>query len=329
MKIFKCLLMTVLIFMVTFATSANAEFGDTEFASSSYSADITPALKNLVVGVNDFISDFQQKTTDISEKLFIYLSIIAISFTGIKLAMSSGGGSLSEPMSALIKTIFLIGFTFWLLHDGYELMVLGGIDGLCSKLAELALPGSGTKFEDGFINFSRAQFNILGDILKAYTEQGWWEIFSEFGSMLIFTVLLMALFIIFSLLALIAFMSVLVTVGIALAVGPIFIPFLVLEKTSFLFDGWVRFMIAASFTKVIIAIIVSVGLYSFKAIGTGQGGVLGMMIVTTALGGMLAFMLLRAPEIAQSIMSGSSVSMAKFASKAMSGGMKGISKMMK
>ncbi len=327
MKIFKYLILAVLIFMVT--SNANAAFGDTEFASDSYSGEITPALKNLVVGVNNFISDFQQKTTDISEKLFVYLSIIAISFTGIKLAMSSGGGSLSEPMSALIKTIFLIGFTFWLLHDGYELMVLGGIDGLCSKLAELALPGSGTKFEDGFINFSTAQFGILGDILKAYTEQGWWEIFNSLSSMLIFTVLLMGLFIIFSLLALIAFMSVLVTVGIALAVGPIFIPFLVLEKTSFLFDGWVRFMIAASFTKVIIAIIVSIGLYAFKSIGIGQGGIMGMMIVTTALGGMLAFMLLRAPEIAQSIMSGSSVSMAKFASKAMSSGMKGISKMMK
>lgn len=329
MKIFKYLIMAVLIFMVTSTTNANAAFGDTEIFDGQYSDGITPALKNLVVGVNDFISDFQQKTTEISEKLFLYLSIIAISFTGIKLAMSSGGGSLSEPMSALIKTIFLIGFTFWLLNDGYNLMVLGGIDGLCSKLAELALPGSGTKFEDGFINFSTAQFGILGDVVKAYTEQGWWETFNSFGSILIFTVLLMGLFLIFSLLALIAFMSVIVTVGIALAVGPIFIPFLVLEKTSFLFDGWVRFMIAASFTKVIIAIIVSIGLYAFKAIGTGQGGIMGMMIVTTALGGMLAFMLLRAPEIAQSIMSGNAVSMAKFASKAMGGGMKGIAKMMK
>ena len=328
MKILKYLVVTVLVFMVTFTSSANAAFGDTEFASGDYSGEITPALKNLVVGVNNFITDFQQKTTDISEKLFLYLSIIAISFTGIKLAMSSGG-SLSEPMSALIKTIFLIGFTTWLLNDGYNLMVVAGIDGLCSKLAELALPGTGTKFEDGFINFSTAQFSILGDILKAYTEQGWWETFNNFGSMLIFTVLLMALFIIFSLLALIAFMSVIVTVGIALAVGPIFIPFLVLEKTSFLFDGWVRFMIAASFTKVIIAIIVSIGLYSFKAIGTGQGGIMGMMIVTTALGGMLAFMLLRAPEIAQSIMSGSAVSFAKFGAKTMGSGMKGIAKLIK
>ena len=327
MKILKYFVVTMLVFMVTFTTNANAASGDTEFANGDYSGEITPALKNLVVGVNNFITDFQQKTTDISEKLFLYLSIIAISFTGIKLAMSSG--SLSEPMSALIKTIFLIGFTTWLLNDGYNLMVVAGIDGLCNKLAELALPGTGTKFEDGFINFSTAQFSVLGDILKAYTEQGWWDTFNNFGSMLIFTVLLMALFIIFSLLALIAFMSVIVTVGIALAVGPIFIPFLVLEKTSFLFDGWVRFMIAASFTKVIIAIIVSIGLYSFKAIGTGQGGIMGMMIVTTALGGMLAFMLLRAPEIAQSIMSGNAVSMAKFASKAMSSGMKGITKLAK
>lgn len=160
MKIFKCLLMAVLIFMVTFTTSANAAFGDTELFEGDYQSEITPALKSLVVGVNNFVTDFQQKSAEIGVKLFTYLSIIALAFTGIKLAMNSGAGtSLSEPMSALIKAIFTIGITFWLMGDGYDLMVVGGIDGLCNTLAEMALPGSGTKFEDGFI--SLPQLNLV------------------------------------------------------------------------------------------------------------------------------------------------------------------------
>jgi hypothetical protein len=87
-------------------------------------------------------------------------------------------------------------------------------------------------------------------------------------------------------------------------------------------------MITASFTKVIISIIISIGLFVFEAIGTGKDNILGMMTVSTALGGMLAFQLLRAPEIAQAIMSGSAVSFAKFGAKTMSGGMKGITKLM-
>lgn len=335
MKILKLLIITLLFFMVTIHAGAAEVQGASSppsdiFVSGSYDQNISESLSKLNVGINNFTQHFYLNTSDIGEKLFLYLSLISISWAGIKLAMSSGG-SLSEPMNELVKIVFTVGFAFWIMHDGYDLMIVGGIDGLCNKLTELALP-AGSTFQDGFINFSSAQFSVLGNIIGKYTERGWYDIITNIGPMLILTIVLQVLFIIFALVALIGFMSALVTVGIALAVGPIFIPFLVLEKTSFLFDGWLKFMITASFTKVIISIIISIGLFAFEAIGTGKDNILGMMIVSTALGGMLAFQLLRAPEIAQAIMSGNAVSFARFAAragKAVGGGVGSIAGMAK
>lgn len=228
--------------------------------------------------------------------------------------LAIGSGSLSESMSKLMQSIFLICFVFYLMGDGYNTMVVGLIDGLCNKLASLALP-QGASLQDGFINFSSSQWNVISAIWSTYDQQGWFQMLQGIGVILILTLVLQVLFIIFALIAVIGYMSVLVTVGIGLSIGPLFIPFLVLDKTSFLFDGWVRFMIGASFTKVILAIIISVGIFAFKSIGTGTN-VLGMMIVSTAFGGMLAFQLLRAPEIAQAILSGNAVSFSRFASRA-------------
>lgn len=337
MKILKHLFIAMLFFMVTSihaeaateqtATPAPEKWVPENFSSGSYNQNMGESLKNLNVGINNFTQYFYQNTSEIGGKIFLYLSIISISWAGMKLSMSSGSGSLSEPMNAMVKIIFTIAFTAWLMGDGYNMMIVGGIDGLCNKLTELALP-AGSTFQDGFINFSSAQFNVLGNVIDKYGEQGWYDILTNLAPLVIFTVVLQVLFIIFALISLIGFMSAIVTVGIGLAVGPIFIPFLILEKTSFLFDGWVRFMLTASFTKVVISIIISIGLFAFEAIGTGKDNMLGMMIVSTALGGMLAFQLLRAPEIAQSIMSGSAISFARFGSKSLSGGMKGITKLM-
>ena len=323
MKMLKVLVIAISLFILTFQAHATDEF-----ASGSYQGDIGLALKNTSNGINNFTISFYQKTSEVGQKIFLYLALIAFSFHGFKVAMSSGS-SLSEPMSGLIRLIFIAGVISWLLSpSGYNLMIIGGVDGLSNKLSELAMPGS-SSLQDGFISFTSAEFKVLGDILTKYSEQAWWEIFKDAGGMMLLTIILLGLFIIFSLLSIIAFLSVLVSVAIGIAVGPVFIPFLILEKTSFLFDGWVRFMLTACFTKVIIAMIIAIGLFAFKEIGTGESSMLGIITITAALGGMLAFQLLRAPEIAQSIMNGSAISFAKFGSKAGNLSIKGVTKLMK
>jgi type IV secretory pathway VirB6-like protein len=45
--------------------------------------------------------------------------------------------------------------------------------------------------------------------------------------------------------------------GIGLSLGPILVPWLIWQRTEFLFDGWLRFMIVAAMTKLVAALIVS------------------------------------------------------------------------
>lgn len=64
------------------------------------------------------------------------------------------------------------------------------------------------------------------------------------GLALVFMVLLITAFILAVFMAEVLF-------GLAMAVGPIMVPWLIWQRTEFLFDSWLRFMLAACFTKVV------------------------------------------------------------------------------
>jgi type IV secretory pathway VirB6-like protein len=64
------------------------------------------------------------------------------------------------------------------------------------------------------------------------------------GLALIFMVLLISAFL------LAIFMSE-VLFGLAMAVGPIMVPWLIWQRTEWLFDGWLKFMLGACFTKIV------------------------------------------------------------------------------
>jgi type IV secretory pathway VirB6-like protein len=104
--------------------------------------------------------------------------------------------------------------------------------------------------------------------------------------------------------------------GIGVALGPILVPWLVWERTEFLFDGWLRFMIAAAFTKIVAALMVAMTADIFVVIRSMANTVDGasgystvdlvaafMMAVVSAL---TAFMMWQVQGIAQSLVSGGS-----------------------
>ena len=64
------------------------------------------------------------------------------------------------------------------------------------------------------------------------------------GLALVFMVLLITAFILAVFMAEVLF-------GLAMAVGPIMVPWLIWQRTEFLFDSWLRFMLSACFTKVV------------------------------------------------------------------------------
>ena len=281
------------------------------WGASTYKAEAAQSLNALTSGVDKFTVNFQTKLQPIGMKLFITLSIISLSWAGIKIALSSGSGSLSEPMTMMIRSVFLMGFVYYLLStDGYNLLVVNFVGGLTDQVAILAMP-DGTTTQNGFLDFSNAQLLILNKTWTHLRESGFWG-FLDIGGLVIFTILVQVLYVIFAILAFIGYLSALVSVAIAFSIGPIFIPFLMIEKTSFLFDGWVKFTISACLTKVVIFILVGIGMFAFDGLASSGSSVMGTLFLATALGGMLAFHMLKAPEIAQSLTSGGAVSFGRF-----------------
>jgi len=112
---------------------------------------------------------------------------------------------------------------------------------------------------------------IYGQMRKIF---GWGEEGNAFDnapwmSILVSTVLIVlaAIFIIFSMVTFVFVINAgTVMLYIGLALGPVLIPFLLIQKLSFLFDGWLRFMIAASLYKVVAVLVAMLTLGTVDAV---------------------------------------------------------------
>ncbi len=92
-------------------------------------------------------------------------------------------------------------------------------------------------------------------------EPSWMDILIHFP-MVLFTVLLKLLALVFIIILITAFLLALfmaeVLFGLALCIGPILVPWLIWQRTEFLWDSWLKFMIAAAFTKIVAFFMVGV-----------------------------------------------------------------------
>ena len=159
---------------------------------------------------------------------------------------------------------------------------------------------------------------------------GWADIFSLPGSVLqiVITWLLRLLAVAFLGLMMAALVTVLILAqamfGISLIVGPIMVPWLIWERTEFLFDGWLRFTIAGFLTKIIAAIMVAMIFSIVFALRTLGDSVINAstvdlisidevvafaICVISAVG---AFLMWQVPSLASSLMSGGSTSASGF-----------------
>lgn len=286
--------------------------------SETFSDALSGAIAKVVNAISTFATQYRNSIAPMGVTLLTGLSIIAISWTGMQIAMTSG--SMSEPMNRLITTIFTIGFASWLISDGYETFVINGIDNLMTELVNKV--NNGGSIDKMFQNFMMAQFQIIGGVIDKLSDMSIWEIITKGGVsfLLIFAMFLAML--VTSVVGMIAVLTSLIMVALAIAVGPIFIPFLVLEKTSFLFDGWLKFLINACFTKVIVALLLGIGLAAIASAAAPQasgvlemGSMIGSMLGALAVSGVIASLMVTAPAIAGAITSGGAISQDGFAGR--------------
>lgn len=152
------------------------------------------------------------------------------------------------------------------------------------------------------------------------TSASWWTILVNLPMVMmtwllrLFAMLMMGLF-------LAAFLTVIfmaeILFGIGLTLGPILAPWLIWQRMEFLFDGWLRFMIAAMLTKIVAAYMVMattglvMGLKTYAELVPVTTGLellavdettAFLLCVICAIG---AFLMWQVPGIAQGLMSGS------------------------
>lgn len=194
--------------------------------------------------------------------LFFSLAAFVVSWRGIKLAMASGESkSLSPIMNQLISTIFGVSIVYYLLTSGFDMVFVQGVDGSLKKVASILLPGgmsgsviitSISSMNDALTSVSKMMSDLFKDasVLDTLT-----VFFKNLPTILVlsFTELL----IIVGIIAYFGIVSIsFVMVKIALILAPIFIPWLLLPATSFLFVGWLRFLISSSLYQVVGAVII-------------------------------------------------------------------------
>lgn len=196
-------------------------------------------------------------------KLLGGLSLISVSWLGIQMVLEGEG--FGNIISRLIRIIFLIGGAFWLLGDGFDLVFIKGVDGSLAKIADTILPGAGTlqgAVQSAMTHLMEAVGSISNSITKITENVSALDMITVIGKNLgVFVLLFLAEIILLGAMGaylLVGTMSVFM-VKIAILLGPIFIPWMVLEKTNFLFNGWLKFLIASSLYKVVGAVVLMIG----------------------------------------------------------------------
>lgn len=286
--------------------------------SNNFSDNISASIAHVVGAITDESKKFKDGLDPMPKTLLASLSIIALAWAGMQLAMTSG--SLSEPMNKLITTIFTIGFATWLISSGYDTFVTNGIDSLMTDLVNHTSGGS--TIDKMLQTFIGSEFDQIGKVIDSLKHWSIYDLVFSGGVTLLLLIVLVLGMLVTSLVGMVAVLTALILVAIAMALGPIFIPFLVLEKTSFLFDGWVKFLINACLTKVIVALLLSLGMAALGAATNGVAGgpvsggnMLGSLLAAVAVSGVIGSLMLTAPGIAGMITSGGAMSQDGFAGR--------------
>lgn len=202
--------------------------------------------------------------------LFKVLLLILIAWKGIKLMLDTT--AVNQVIAELVNIILIAGIASMFLTPDIQNKLASGFDILASTAAN----ASGTAIVD-MSNPTAAITNVMGatieaasklwegpvkpeaseqkGVLDGFFSAGYWgDILGALAS-LGYRVLIALLIVASGLIYLGNLVMSQITVNIALIVAPIFVPWILWDATSFLFHGWLKFMIVAGIQKVVGALL--------------------------------------------------------------------------
>ncbi|MDE2344815.1 MAG: type IV secretion system protein [Betaproteobacteria bacterium] len=198
----------------------------------------------------------------VADSLYGSLLLLTFSWFGINALLESMmGENLGKVLSRLIRFLFLSGLVAWFLQ-AYDFVFYEGVYKGCDAVAAaIAGPGgSGQGFATAWGVFTDIIVTVWDAVagsparyLNGASPLSWafWGAFG--GWMMTVALLFLALCVFILALAILAVIYVMsnALAGLALALGPFFIPWLLWDVTKDFFMAWVRFLFIACFYRVV------------------------------------------------------------------------------
>ncbi len=198
----------------------------------------------------------------VADSLYGSLLLLTFSWSGVNILLESMvGDNLGKVLSRLIRFLFLAGLVAWFLQ-AYDFIFYEGIYRGCEAVAAaIAGPnGASQGFASAWSVFSDVIVTVW-DAIAGSPERYLggagpmsWALWGALGGWLMTVALLFIALCVFVLaLAILAVIHVMgsALAGLALALGPFFIPWLLWDVTKEFFMAWVRFLFIACFYRVI------------------------------------------------------------------------------
>jgi type IV secretory pathway VirB6-like protein len=202
-------------------------------------------------GISGLVATSSPSIDALGFRMFVALLTVMMVWFGVQEALSSAEGSHAFRISKFVEFVLIASFAYTLI-----------------EFYDSAIPAVGYSFKDFITLGANSLANMIGQDSINQMNQTITDMQSQLGSGIlkavmseyyaIVMVLVQLLLGVFS--ATIAAIVAYGAIGAAVAalLGPIFIPFLLVEKLSFLFWGWLRAFIGFSFYKVVAAAVLAI-----------------------------------------------------------------------
>jgi hypothetical protein len=229
---------------------------------------------------------------NISGQLFSYLAIIALVMFSVKELMFGDKG-IKEFMIFFLLLMFARG-----LLAAYNLFFVDGIVNFFNAIGQQITGSSspmstfGNLFQIFYLNIGK--MSVQGGGLYAML----------FEPLVVTIAQIFLLIIAITVLGTIILIQIYITLG--LLVGYIFVPFMIFKPLEFLWNGWLKFMIASAFSYFLIYLVTALlqntinSLVAYNRASMSFGEVMGFLLLLA----IFAYLFLKIPSIAGEIVSG-------------------------
>jgi len=259
------------------------------------------------------------KFTEDGRTLAAILLVIVISWEGI-MGVIAGSG-VNEFLSKLVKNAVAAGLVFSILSGVLVDPINQSFDVIAEKIGggKTSVGGAVSSIQKTAVTIWSGKPTAATATDEQILTQGavgaWWNNLTGGGLTqmaleFVMTALIVVVILVAGAIFVAQFLITQILIKLALILMPLMVPWMLFSKTSFLFDGWLRFFLSAGMQKVVGAFFFTItlslleGASQIAATSTSAAGALGAYTLVLILSVCCAWLMLQIPQIAAGLISG-------------------------